>query len=107
MTFEELKLAPAILEAVREQLRDADLGKIVTIARDTPQHDSRLRLLSHLFEHQIHHRGVGQAEIIGEPADQRRFDRRRRAFAAGLHDTGGNSGLRLRAAAARVVLPFF
>ncbi|VVM69460.1 hypothetical protein PS662_01721 [Pseudomonas fluorescens] len=45
------------LIAYCEQMRDADLGKIVTIARDIPQHDSRLRLLSHLFEHQIHHRG--------------------------------------------------
>ncbi len=31
------------LIAYCEQLRDADLGRIVTIARDTPQHDSRLR----------------------------------------------------------------
>ncbi len=45
------------LIAYCEQMRDADLGRIVTIARDTPQHDSRLRMLSHLFEHQIHHRG--------------------------------------------------
>jgi uncharacterized damage-inducible protein DinB len=53
------------LIAYCEQLRDASLGKIVTIARDTPQHDSRLRLLSHLFEHQIHHRGQVHAMLSG------------------------------------------
>jgi uncharacterized damage-inducible protein DinB len=37
----------------------------VTIARDTPQHDSRLRLLSHLFEHQLHHRGQVHAMLSG------------------------------------------
>jgi uncharacterized damage-inducible protein DinB len=53
------------LIAYCEQLRDADLGRIVTIARETPQHDSRLRLLSHLFEHQIHHRGQVHAMLSG------------------------------------------
>lgn len=51
------------LIAYCEQLRDADLGQIVTIARDKPQHDSRLRMLSHLFEHQIHHRGQVHAML--------------------------------------------
>ena len=51
------------LIAYCEQLRDASLCKIVTIARDTPQYDSRLRLLSHLFEHQIHHRGQVHAML--------------------------------------------
>ena len=45
------------LIAYCEQMRDADPSRTVTIARDTPQYESRLRLLSHLFEHQIHHRG--------------------------------------------------
>jgi uncharacterized damage-inducible protein DinB len=53
------------LIAYCEQLRDADLGRLVTIARDTPQHDSRLRMLSHLFEHQIHHRGQVHAMLSG------------------------------------------
>lgn len=53
------------LIAYCEQLRDADLPRIVTIARDTPQHDSRLRMLSHLFEHQIHHRGQVHAMLSG------------------------------------------
>jgi len=53
------------LIAYCEQMRDADLDRIVTIARDTPQHESRLRLLSHLFEHQIHHRGQVHAMLSG------------------------------------------
>jgi len=53
------------LIAYCEQLRDADLGRLVTIARETPQHDSRLRMLSHLFEHQIHHRGQVHAMLSG------------------------------------------
>ena len=53
------------LIAYCEQMRDVDLGKMVTIARETPQHDSRLRLLSHLFEHQIHHRGQVHAMLSG------------------------------------------
>ncbi|KAE9644083.1 damage-inducible protein DinB [Pseudomonas sp. PB103] len=53
------------LIAYCEQLRDADLARIVTIARDTPQRDSRLRMLAHLFEHQIHHRGQVHAMLSG------------------------------------------
>lgn len=53
------------LIAYCEQLRDADLARLVTIARDPPQHDSRLRMLSHLFEHQIHHRGQVHAMLSG------------------------------------------
>ncbi|NUT76805.1 damage-inducible protein DinB [Pseudomonas sp. C1C7] len=53
------------LIAYCEQMRDVDLVKVVTIARDMPQNDSRLRLLSHLFEHQIHHRGQVHAMLSG------------------------------------------
>jgi uncharacterized damage-inducible protein DinB len=39
-------------------LRDVDMGRYVTILRpDRAQRDTRLRLLTHLFQHQIHHRG--------------------------------------------------
>ncbi|MDR9864179.1 MULTISPECIES: DinB family protein [Pseudomonas] len=51
------------LIAYCEHMHDADLGRVVTIARETPQHDSRLRLLSHLFEHQLHHRGQVHAML--------------------------------------------
>ena len=61
----EQSLVDNRLIAYCEQLRDADLGRIVTIARETPQHDSRLRLLSHLFEHQLHHRGQVHAMLSG------------------------------------------
>lgn len=53
------------LIAYCEQLRDDQLQRRVTIARETPQHDTRLRMLSHLFEHQIHHRGQVHAMLSG------------------------------------------
>ena len=46
-------------------LCDADLARPVTILRDTPQIDTRLRLLAHLFQHQIHHRGQVHAMLAG------------------------------------------
>ncbi|PYC28628.1 DinB family protein [Pseudomonas mosselii] len=46
------------------QLRDEQLGRYVSIVRpQRMQHESRLRLLSHLFEHQIHHRGQVHAML--------------------------------------------
>jgi uncharacterized damage-inducible protein DinB len=53
------------LIAYCEQLRDDELARPVTIARKVPQHDTRLRMLSHLFEHQIHHRGQVHAMLSG------------------------------------------
>jgi uncharacterized damage-inducible protein DinB len=45
-------------------LRDFDLQRPVTILRpDRVQRDTRLRLLAHLFEHQIHHRGQVHAML--------------------------------------------
>ena len=46
-------------------LCDVDLARPVTILRDTPQTDTRLRLLAHLFQHQIHHRGQVHAMLAG------------------------------------------
>ncbi len=49
-----------------KQLRDDDLTRYVTIARPrTPQRDTRTRLLAHLFQHQIHHRGRVHAMLAG------------------------------------------
>jgi len=46
--------------------RDADLQRPVTIARYSgPKTDSRVRLLAHLFQHQIHHRGQVHAMLAG------------------------------------------
>lgn len=53
------------LIAYCEQQRDVDLARIVTIAREKPQRDTRLRMLSHLFEHQLHHRGQVHAMLSG------------------------------------------
>ncbi|HCS43172.1 MAG TPA: damage-inducible protein DinB [Pseudomonas sp.] len=77
-TAAELKREQALVDrrliAYCEQMRDAELGKIVTIARDTPQHDSRLRLLSHLFEHQIHHRGQVHSMLSGTRVEPPQLD---------------------------------
>ncbi|MGF6592127.1 DinB family protein [Pseudomonas sp. 2835] len=46
------------------QLRDDQLQRYVNIVRpDWVQREQRLRLLSHLFEHQIHHRGQVHAML--------------------------------------------
>jgi uncharacterized damage-inducible protein DinB len=48
------------------QLRDDELDRYVTILRPTGgQRDTRTRLLAHLFEHQIHHRGQVHAMLAG------------------------------------------
>jgi uncharacterized damage-inducible protein DinB len=45
---------------------DADLERIVTILRPRQvQHDTCSRLLAHLFQHQIHHRGQVHAMLAG------------------------------------------
>ncbi|MDR9753630.1 DinB family protein [Pseudomonas sp. SZMC_28357] len=62
------------LIAYCEQLQDGDLNRIVTIARETPQHDTRLRLLSHLFEHQMHHRGQVHAMLSGTSVEPPQLD---------------------------------
>ena len=54
------------LVAYCEQLRDADCDRQVTIARPgNAQRDTRARLLAHLFQHQIHHRGQAHAMLAG------------------------------------------
>ncbi|POA18368.1 damage-inducible protein DinB [Pseudomonas sp. FW300-N1A1] len=56
------------------QLRDAGLTRRVTTAREIPQQDTRLRMLSHLFEHQIHHRGQVHAMLSGTPVAPPQLD---------------------------------
>ncbi|MGL5003805.1 MAG: DinB family protein [Casimicrobium sp.] len=49
-----------------KQLRDDELTRYVTIARPSkPQRDTRTRLLAHLFQHQVHHRGQAHAMLAG------------------------------------------
>ena len=58
--------ADARLIAYCAAMQDAALQRLVTIARPgREQKDTRLRLLSHLFEHQIHHRGQVHAMLAG------------------------------------------
>jgi uncharacterized damage-inducible protein DinB len=62
----EQSLVDKRLIAYCEQLRDEDLTRYVTIARpNNPQRDTRTRLLAHLFQHQIHHRGQAHAMLAG------------------------------------------
>ena len=56
------------------QLRDADLARPVTILRDTPQVDTRMRLLAHLFQHQLHHRGQVHAMLSGTRIEPPQLD---------------------------------
>ncbi|WP_347900436.1 DinB family protein [Pseudomonas purpurea] len=65
-------------------LQDADMGRIVTIARDNPQRDTRLRMLSHLFEHQLHHRGQVHAMLSGTSVEPPQLDEFFCAGEAGL-----------------------
>ncbi|MFV3402337.1 MULTISPECIES: DinB family protein [Pseudomonas] len=52
------------LIAYCRQLRDDQLRRYVSIVRpDRMQREQRLRLLAHLFEHQIHHRGQVHAML--------------------------------------------
>ncbi|OAI92636.1 DinB family protein [Pseudomonas putida] len=52
------------LIAYCQQQRDDQLQRYVSIVRpERVQRDQRLRLLSHLFEHQIHHRGQVHAML--------------------------------------------
>ncbi len=54
---EQLAVARRLIEYCK-QLQDEDLLRYATIACPrTPQRDTRTRLLAHLFQHQIHHRG--------------------------------------------------
>lgn len=55
--------------------RDAELQRPVTIARPgRAQVDSRLRLLAHLFQHQIHHRGQVHAMLSDTPVAPPQLD---------------------------------
>lgn len=55
--------------------RDALLQRPVRIERPgQAQTDTRLRLLAHLFEHQIHHRGQTHAMLAGTPVKPPQLD---------------------------------
>ena len=63
------------LVALCEGLTDAALGTICEIQRsDHVQRENIVRVLSHLFEHQIHHRGQVHAMLAGSPVKPPQLD---------------------------------
>jgi len=63
------------LIAYTSQLSDDTLDDIVIIARtDHVQRDTRERLLAHVFEHQIHHRGQVHAMLSSTPVPPPQLD---------------------------------
>ncbi len=72
------------LIAVTETLRPADLGRIVRVHRGMRIQEERLdRLLLHLFQHQIHHRGQAHAMLSATAVTPPQLDE---FFAAGEAD---------------------
>jgi uncharacterized damage-inducible protein DinB len=64
----EQRVVDARLIAVCEGLTDLSLDGFVRVNRDTRvQTERRDRLLLHLFQHQIHHRGQVHAMLSGSP----------------------------------------
>lgn len=54
------------LIAVCTRITDSDLARVVSIPRrDHVQHERLDRLLGHLFQHQVHHRGQAHAMLSG------------------------------------------
>lgn len=69
----------------RPRLYDADLARRVTIVRDTPQVDTRQRMLAHLFQRQTHHRGQVHAMLAGTRIEAPQLDEFYCAGEAGGH----------------------
>jgi len=62
----EQRAADRRLIALTESLGDADMDRPVVIPRrDGPMKDRVRRILAHLFQHQIHHRGQAHAMLSG------------------------------------------
>src|SRR5579871_2552546 len=69
-TVTELKRAQSAVDqrliGFCDRLRESDLDKIIRVHRDTRvQHERCDRLLLHLFQHDIHHRGQAHAMLSG------------------------------------------
>jgi uncharacterized damage-inducible protein DinB len=63
------------LIAYCQQLKDEDLGRVVTILRvGSVQRERRHRLLAHVFQHQTHHRGQVHAMLSGTHVTPPQFD---------------------------------
>jgi len=75
----ELKLAQGAIDkrliAVCDVLTPEQLGNIVRVNRETRvQTERRDRLLMHLFQHQIHHRGQAHAMLSGTAVNPPQLD---------------------------------
>jgi uncharacterized damage-inducible protein DinB len=56
-------------------LRDDVLDHVMSVGRDgQPQRDTRRRLLAHVFQHQIHHRGQVHNMLSGTPVPPPQLD---------------------------------
>ena len=56
-------------------LHDGELEEPVAVMRRAgPQHETVTRLLAHLFQHQIHHRGQAHAMLAGTPVAPPQLD---------------------------------
>ncbi|MEP7183425.1 MAG: DinB family protein [Betaproteobacteria bacterium] len=63
------------LVAVCAALTDADLARPIAVPRRAGvQQEPATRLLAHLFEHQIHHRGQAHAMLAGTPVKPPQLD---------------------------------
>jgi len=71
----ELRAADSRLIALCESLSDERLDATVTILRRAgPVHDYARRILAHLFQHQVHHRGQAHAMLAGTPVKPPQLD---------------------------------
>ncbi len=65
----------ARLIAYCKSLVDADMERSITILRPAGAlHETRTRLLAHVFQHQIHHRGQVHAMLSGTPVAPPQLD---------------------------------
>ena len=72
---EAQRAVDARLLAYCDGLTDDGLQRPVTIQRATrTQVETRTRLLAHLFEHQLHHRGQAHAMLAGTPVKPPQLD---------------------------------
>jgi len=63
------------LVALCAALADADLDRTILVPRRTGvQQETATRLLAHLFQHQIHHRGQAHAMLAGTPVAPPQLD---------------------------------
>jgi len=71
----EQRAADRRLIALCESLTDERLGTTIEVPRrDGIQHDSARRILAHLFQHDIHHRGQVHAMLAGTPVKPPQLD---------------------------------